>query len=124
LFDIAALYGYNVKDYHERLYLLYVFKLAFSSQQRRNEVYALLAHWDTYCQTLPFNAEAFDWRTFQQEYRDYIDLAKMAQLIPFIGAAVGAIANYKLIAQLGQTAINCYRMRKLMPHWALDSGPN
>ncbi len=25
---------------------------------------------------------AFDWRTFQQEYRDYIDLAKMAQLVP------------------------------------------
>jgi len=25
---------------------------------------------------------------------------------------VGAIANYKLIAQLGETAMNCYRMRK------------
>ena len=35
----------------------------------------------------------------------------MAQLIPVIGAAVGAIANYKLITKLGTTAMNCYRMR-------------
>jgi hypothetical protein len=32
--------------------------------------------------------------TFQQQYRDYIDIAKLAQMIPVIGAAVGAIANY------------------------------
>jgi len=54
---------------------------------------------------------AFDWRTFQQEYRDYIDIAKMAQLIPGIGAVVGVVVNYKLIKQLGNTAINAYRMR-------------
>jgi hypothetical protein len=35
----------------------------------------------------------------------------MAQLLPVIGAAVGAIANYNLIAQLGDTAMNCFRMR-------------
>ncbi|HEX8505766.1 MAG TPA: EcsC family protein, partial [Hymenobacter sp.] len=44
-------------------------------------------------------------------YRDYIDLAKMAQLVPVIGAAVGAVANYRLIEQLGETAMNCYRLR-------------
>ncbi|NLK44793.1 MAG: EcsC family protein, partial [Tissierellia bacterium] len=27
----------------------------------------------------------FDWRTFQQEYRDYIDLAKLAQMLPGVG---------------------------------------
>ena len=31
----------------------------------------------------------FDWRTFQQEYRDYIDLAKLAQMLPGVGAVVG-----------------------------------
>ena len=35
----------------------------------------------------------------------------MAQLVPVIGAAVGAVANYKLIEQLGDTAMNCYRLR-------------
>lgn len=113
LFDIAALYGYDVKDYKERLYILYIFQLAFSSQQRRNEVYRLMVGWQGYSNSLPDNVEEFDWRVFQQEYRDYIDLAKMAQLLPIIGAAVGAIANYKLIAQLGETAMNCYRMRKV-----------
>jgi uncharacterized protein (DUF697 family) len=113
LFDIAALYGFDVKDYRERLYILYIFQLAFSSQQRRNEVYQHIVNWDAYMPTLPEHAEDFDWRSFQQEYRDYIDLAKMAQLVPVIGAAVGAIANYKLVAQLGDTAMNCYRLRLL-----------
>ena len=115
LFNIAALYGFNVKDYKERLYILYIFQLTYSSQQRRNQIYDLLQNWEDYSILLPANADEFDWRTFQQEYRDYIDLAKMAQLIPVIGAAVGAIANYHLIAQLGETAMNCYRMRMLKP---------
>lgn len=115
LFEIATLYGYDVRDYKERLYLLYIFQLAFSSQQRRNEVYEILERWQGYSGSLPNDVEEFNWRTFQQEYRDYIDLAKMAQLVPVIGAAVGAVANYKLVAQLGDTAMNCYRMRKISP---------
>jgi uncharacterized protein (DUF697 family) len=113
LFEIAALYGHDVKDYKERLYILYIFQLAFSSQKGRNEVYKKLADWQGYTHTLPDDVSEFDWRSFQQEYRDYIDLAKMAQLIPVIGAAVGAVVNYKLINQLGETAMNCYRMRKI-----------
>jgi len=115
LFNMAALYGFDVKDYKERLYILYIFQLTFCSQQRRNEVYILLEGWESYSAKLPADTDQFDWRTFQLEYRDYIDLAKMAQLIPVIGAAVGAIANYHLIAQLGETAMNCYRMRLLEP---------
>ncbi|MGB4398144.1 MAG: EcsC family protein [Daejeonella sp.] len=113
LFDIAALYGYDIKDYKERLYILHIFQLAFSSQQGRIDVFKKIEDWDNYKKTLPEEVDKFDWRTFQQEYRDYIDLAKMAQLIPVIGAAVGAIVNYKLINKLGETAINCYRMRKV-----------
>ena len=124
LFDIAALYGYDVKDYKERLYILYVFQLAFSSQGRRNEIYELMAGWQGYSGTLPNDVDEFDWRIFQQEYRDYIDLAKMAQLLPVIGAAVGAIANYKLIAQLGETAMNCYRMRRISPLQILGEDEN
>ena len=115
LFDIASMYGFDVKDYRERLYILYIFQLAFSSQQRRNEVYVHITQWAHFAESLPENVADFDWRRFQQEYRDYIDLAKMAQLVPVIGAAVGAIANYKLVAQLGETAMNCYRLRLLKP---------
>ena len=61
--------------------------------------------------TLPANINDFDWRNFQQEYRDYIDIAKMAQLIPVIGAPVGVVVNYRLIRKLRITAMNAYRMR-------------
>jgi len=111
LFDVAACYGHDVRDYAERLYLLHIFQLAFSSQHTRNATYQRLANWDAYRRALPADAADFDWRTFQQEYRDYIDLAKMAQLVPVIGAAVGAVANYRLLQQLGTTAMNCYRLR-------------
>lgn len=113
LFEIAALYGYDVKNYKERIYLLYIFQLAFSSQKGRQEVYGHILNWQGYSNSLPETVSEFNWRSFQQEYRDYIDLAKMAQLIPVIGAAVGAIVNYKLITLLGETAMNCYRLRKI-----------
>jgi hypothetical protein len=111
LYDASAIYGNDVKDYRERLYILYIFQLAFSSQRRRREVYKIIENWDDYVSMLPDRVEEFDWRTFQQEY--YIDLVKMAQLVPFIGAAVGAIANYKLLNQLGESAKNAFRMRLL-----------
>jgi uncharacterized protein (DUF697 family) len=111
LYDIAALYGWDIEDYKERIYFLYIFQLAFSSQKSRNETYKKIADWTAYSQTLPEDINQFDWHVFQQEYRDYIDLAKMAQLIPVIGAAVGAVANYQLVTKLGETAKNAYRMR-------------
>ncbi len=111
LFDIAALYGFDVKDYKERIYILHVFELAFSSQGHRRNVYAKMNNWEAQKQLLPNDMNAFDWRSFQEEYRDYIDLAKMAQLVPGIGAAVGVVVNYKLVNQLAKTAMNAYRMR-------------
>ena len=113
LFDVAALYGFDVKDYRERLYMLYIFQLAFSSDEERKKAFERIEDWDNQLHTLPADINDFDWQTFQQEYRDYIDIAKLAQLIPFIGAAVGAIANYKLINKLGFTAKQAYRMRLL-----------
>ena len=111
LFEISALYGHSAEDYRERLFILHVFQLTFSSQKQRQKVFEQITHWKAKSQDLPSDINQFDWRTFQQEYRDYIDLAKMAQLIPGIGAAVGVIVNYRLLNQLGQTAINAYRMR-------------
>jgi uncharacterized protein (DUF697 family) len=113
LFEIAALYGHSAEDYRERVYLLHIFQLAFSSQQQRRQVYLQLEHWEEQVQHLPEDIHQFDWRTFQQEYRDYIDLAKMAQLIPIVGAPIGAVVNYRLINKLGTTAMNAYRMRWL-----------
>ena len=111
LFDIAAVYNFPVQDYKERVYLLHIFELAFSSHEHRKEVYLKMVNWKEKCKQLPEDIHQFDWRSFQQEYRDYIDLAKMAQLVPVIGAPVGAVVNYRLIRKLGTTAMNAYRMR-------------
>lgn len=113
LFDIAALYGFDVKDYKERLYILQIFQLAFSSQQHRRDVFEQIRDWKEKSSRLPDDIHAFDWRSFQQEYRDHIDLAKLGQLIPVIGAVVGVIVNYRLVEKLGVTAMNAYRMRLL-----------
>lgn len=111
LFDLATAYGFDVKNYKERLYMLYIFQLTYSGRSGRNRVYKIIAGWEQYSSLLPEDADAFDWRGFQQEYRDYIDLAKIAQMIPFIGAAVGFVVNKRLVGQLGLYAKNCFRMR-------------
>lgn len=106
LFEIAALYGHDGAAWRERLYILSIFQLAFSSPDHRREVYARMS-----ADAWPATAEDFDWRRFQQEYRDYIDLAKLAQLLPVVGAPIGAIVNFRLVEQLGTTAMNAYRLR-------------
>lgn len=116
LFDISSMYGFNVGDYKERVYLLHIFELAFSSHVHRRKIYLKMVGWDTTSKELPEDIHQFDWRNFQQEYRDYIDLAKMLQLVPIIGAPVGAVVNSRLIRKLGLTAMNAYRMRILQIH--------
>jgi len=113
LFEIASLYGFDINDYKERVYLLHIFELAFSSDSHRKRVYLKMTDWAEKSKKLPKDIDQFDWRNFQQEYRDYIDLAKMAQLVPLIGAPIGVLVNYNLIEKLGITAMNAYRMRLL-----------
>jgi hypothetical protein len=111
LYEIATYYGVDVKDYKERIYILYIFQLTFSSQTHRNEVYVIIEDWERQKEMLPDDINQFDWRTFQLEYRDYIDLAKLFQLIPVVGAVVGAYVNHRLTNKLGTNAMNAYRLR-------------
>ena len=111
LFEIAALYGRDTRDFRERLYILSIFQLAFSSARHRRHVFEALNDWEASKAELPQGPDSVDWRRFQQEYRDYIDLAKLAQMLPLIGAPVGAVVNWRLLGDLGKTAMNAYRMR-------------
>ncbi len=113
LYDIAATYGFDASDYKERIYILYVFQLAFSSKSNVNEVFDRMENFEEYYSKLPKDVDSFDWRSFQQEYRDYIDLAKLLQMVPGIGAFVGAYVNTKFIDKLSETAVQAYRMRIL-----------
>lgn len=112
LFDVASHYGYSTKEYEERLFLLYVFQLAFSSEKHREEVFSIIENWEKKKEEI----KDLDWRVFQQEYRDYIDLVKLMQFLPGIGAVVGGVANYHLVQQLGDCAMNCYRLRIFSEH--------
>jgi hypothetical protein len=109
LFDIAGAYGLDPSPLPERLYILSIFQLAFSGAEHRRAVLEAMADWDRL--EHPSRLDGMDWRRLQQEYRDYIDLPKMAQLIPVVGAPIGAVVNYGLVDRLGETAINAYRMR-------------
>jgi EcsC protein family len=107
LSECSLIHGYDPKQYEERLFLLYVFQLAFSSDTHKKKVLSIIENWEDEKEKL----KELDWKTFQQEYRDYIDLVKMLQLIPGVGAVVGAYANYQLLDQLGEVAKFAYRIR-------------
>lgn len=113
LYDVASIYGFDVNDYKERLYILHVFQLAFSSKSHKNKVFEKMENWEAYSSTLPEDMNNFDWKSFQQEYRDYIDLAKLLQMLPGIGAVVGFYVNHNLLKKLNETVIQAYRMRIL-----------
>jgi hypothetical protein len=109
LFEVASIYGFDTSEYEERLFILHVFQLAFSSDEIRKDTLFEIENWEE----RKLQLVEMDWRKFQQEYRDYIDLAKMLQLVPGIGAFVGAYANNNLLKHLGETAMNAYRLRIL-----------
>ncbi|WP_245579628.1 EcsC family protein [Alteribacter aurantiacus] len=115
LFDAAKIYGYDVEDYDERLYLLHVFQLAFSKEGARIQAYEKLVNWDKEKGSKP-QVQAYqniDWKTFQLEYRDFIDLPKTLQLIPGFGAIVGAWANYHFLDLLAENTKHAFRVRWL-----------
>ena len=109
LFEIAAIFGHDGTALPERLFILHVFELAFSDAPHRAGVLAALDDWEA--RAHPTHQDDFDWRAFQQQYRDHIDLAKLAQFIPVVGAPLGAIVNWRLVERLGRTAVMAYRMR-------------
>ena len=94
----------------ERLFLLHIFHLTFASAKRRPEALADLERWIAGTDQ-PEAITDYDWRRFQIEYRDYIDLAKLAQMIPLVGAPIGAVVNWRLVDRLGETAMMACRMR-------------
>lgn len=109
--SIAAQYGYDTNKVTEKIFLLLIIQQAFSSDKIQRETYYKIIHFEKDVAKLPENINELDWRTLQQQYRDYLDIAKLLQMIPIIGAVVGTVANFRLINRLGKTAMQCYRIR-------------
>lgn len=112
LFELAHLYGYSSTLTSERLFILYVFQLAFSGYDHRLKTLNKITSWSD-LEISSLQPEQIDWRKLQQEYRDSLDFRKMLQLIPGVGAVVGAWANFNLMKDLAETATRCYHKRLL-----------
>ncbi|PYZ98835.1 ABC transporter-associated protein EcsC [Alteribacter lacisalsi] len=117
LFDAAKIYGYDTEDPRERLFLLHIFQLAFSKEEARIRAFDRIVYWEKEREALRGmhpHITSVDWKAFQLEYRDFIDLPKTLQLIPGFGAIVGAWANYHFLDLLAENAKNAFRKRWLL----------
>jgi hypothetical protein len=116
LFELSHIYGYKTSDFSERIFILTVFQLAFSSPLQREQLLNTIQHWDEHKVKWSSDKayyQSFDWEDFQKEYRDSIDFRKMLQMIPGIGAVAGAWANYSIVEDLGEVSLHCYQIRRL-----------
>ena len=112
LFELSHIYGFSTSDKQERWFILQVFQLAFSGDEHRQTVWNNISS-DSQLMVDPNKEIEIDWRKLQQEYRDSLDFRKLLQMVPGIGAVVGAWANYGLLHDLGETGMQCYRYRIL-----------
>ena len=46
LFEAASIYGFDTREYEERLFILHVFQLAFSSREKRKETMEIIENWE------------------------------------------------------------------------------
>ena len=116
LFELAHVYGYDTKYFSERVFILKTFQMTFSGPKSRARLLNSIKHWHVEKEQWRSDAEysqSMDWETFQVEYRDAIDFRKMLQMVPGIGAFAGAWANYTILEELRETAVNAYRLRRL-----------
>ncbi|MCA1295213.1 EcsC family protein [Paenibacillus sp. alder61] len=116
LFELAHVYGYDTKQFSERVFILKVFQMTFSGPENRARLLSSIKNWHIEKEQWRSDAEYsrnMDWETFQIEYRDAIDFRKMLQMMPGIGALAGAWANYTILEELREFAMNAYRLRRL-----------
>lgn len=119
--EVALLYGCDIRDKSERVFLLKVFQLAFSSPENRKYNFTQVKNWEKQStlsrQTV---AESISWRDFYMDYKQYIEFRKLLQILPGIGAVVGAWANHSLMEDLGTTAKRAYQLRYLQRGYGSD----
>ena len=119
--EVAVLYGFDIKNITERVFLLKVFQLAYASPEHRRAVYEEVKSWD---ETSPKKrqtvAQSISWHDFYLDYKEHIEFRKMLQILPGIGAVIGAWANHSLLDELGETAQSAYRLRYLQRKYGIN----
>lgn len=116
LFELAHVYGYSTEHFAERIFLLGIFQFTYADPAQRKDILTRFKQWEEESSRWPSDKAYYrdmDWEQFQRDYRDALDFRKMLQLLPGIGAVAGAWANYSILDEIGEVAMNCYRMRRL-----------
>ena len=116
LFEVAHAYGYSTKHFSERVFILKIFQLTYAGADNRAILLKSIKNWHVEKKQWLSDTEYYrnlDWDTFQVEYRDSIDFRKMLQMVPGIGAIAGAWANYTIVEELREYAMNAYRLRRI-----------
>lgn len=110
--ELALLFGYRLESFEERVFILKVFQLQFSSKDCKQKLWQEVKEWEIQMEHNEWESwEEFDWEEFYMEYKQSIEVKKLFQIIPGFGAIVGAWANYSFLDDLGETAILCYQLR-------------
>lgn len=113
--ELATIYGYDIKDFEERMYMVKIFQLSFAGDAARKRIYEELKEWPN--RKLQISHDTYQnvmaWREFYAEYRESTEFRKMLQFIPGLGAIVGAWANQSIVEDMAATAVHVYRMRYL-----------
>ncbi|MCD7034865.1 EcsC family protein [Metabacillus sp. GX 13764] len=104
LSEVAAAYGLPAADKH---FLAHLFWLSYASEKDADLLIRRIENWQE--DKRPLSKD--EWKSFQQDYLDSIELAKLLQVIPGLGALTGGTANYQLAGRLGTDAMNACRAR-------------
>jgi uncharacterized protein (DUF697 family) len=112
--ELLLIFGHRLESFEERLYLIKLFELRFSGQKARQRLWTEIKQWETQRDNTEWESwESFDWEEFYMEYKQSIELRKLLQILPGVGAVVGAWANYTFLDDLGETAVRCLQLRYL-----------
>ena len=119
--EYATYYGFDLEEKDERLYMLYVLSLACSLDSSAK--YKVLAEMNTVAVRIAQNTE---WeaanktvllqsiKKIAEKFGDKLTKKKLMQIVPGIGAVIGAWSSSSLLADICEASYYVYRKRFLM----------
>ncbi|WP_081791975.1 EcsC family protein [Caldalkalibacillus mannanilyticus] len=112
--ELAVHFGYSMENLEERIFLIKVLQLQFSKGECKRKTWEEIKNWEKNAVFQEWSSwEDFNWEEFYMEYKQSIELLKLFQMLPGLGAVVGAVANHSFVLELGNTAILSFQLRKI-----------
>jgi len=125
--EYATYYGFDLSNKDERLYMLYVLSLGCSLDDRTK--YKVVAEMQQIALRM---AQAAEWQSsdkamllqmtkkIAEKFGDKLTKKKLMQVVPGVGAIIGAWSSSSLLADICEAAHFSYRKRFLMRQYGAD----